>query len=75
MLLTLVLLLTVPNLSLVTSRCSETLKERVESMGARTKLFLFQHSSHSLLLSPGFFALKISKDFVNPHSAMMNMTK
>ena len=44
-------------------------------MEARTKIFPFQHSSHSLLLSPGFFALKISKDFANPHTAMVNYDK
>ena len=44
-------------------------------MEARTKLFLFQHSSHSLLLSPGFFALKISNDFVNPHTTMVKYDK
>ena len=44
-------------------------------MEARTKIFPFQHSLHSLLLSPGFFALKITKDFANPHTAMVNYDK
>ena len=50
-----------------------TWKKRVESIVARSKIFL--SNIPRIPHCQTFIALKISKDFVKPHSAMMNMTK